>query len=88
MNRIALAALTAYRVEVEAGHATVDRPPRLGGATVKYNLYVGEANGGAHLHGWLRTTAFNARTSINTLVVAALAHAPAGDVARAATAEA
>jgi len=87
MNQIALTALTAYRTEVEAGHTTVGGPPRMGGATVKYNLYVGEADGGIHLHDWLRTTAFHARTSINTLVVAALAHAPAAAAARVAAAE-
>jgi len=70
MNSIALAVITAYRVEVEAGHATPKGRARVGSETVKYSVRVDH-----DLYEWLRTTAFHARTSINALVVAALTRA-------------
>jgi len=69
MNSIALAAITVYRAELEAGRIMMDRRPREG-ETVQYNLYIGD-----DLGGWLRTTALHAHTSINAMVIAALIHA-------------
>ncbi len=76
MNNIALAAVTAYRTEVEAGRIAPERGAPERGEIVKYNLRVGD-----DLHEWLRTTAFYARTSINALGVAALARAHAAQAA-------
>ncbi len=73
MNSIALAAVAASRAEVVAPEPGA--PER--GTVVKYNVRVGD-----ELHEWLRTTAFDARTSINALVVAALARAHAAQTAR------
>ncbi len=72
MNSIALAAVAAYRAEVEAARIAPERGAPARGETVTYNVRVGDA-----LHEWLRTTAFYARTSINALVVAALTRAHA-----------
>ncbi len=72
MNSIALAAVAAYRAEVEAARIAPERGAPERGAVVKYNVQVGDK-----LHEWLRTTAFYARTSINALVVAALTRAHA-----------
>ncbi len=72
MNSIALAGVTAYRAEVEAARIAPERGAPARGEMVKYNLRVGD-----ELHAWLRTTAFDARTSINALVVAALTRAHA-----------
>ncbi len=72
MNSVALAAVVAYRAEVEAGRSAPER-----GDVVKYNVRVGD-----ELHEWLRTTAFYARTSINALIVAALTRAHAAQTAR------
>jgi len=72
MNSIALAAVAAYRAEVEAGRIVPERGAPERGEIVKFNLRVGD-----DLHEWLRTTAFYARTSINALGVAALALAHA-----------
>jgi len=72
MSSIALAAMEGYRTEVEAGRIVPERgvPERSEIAT--YNVRVGD-----DLYQWLRTTAFDARTSINVLGVAALARAHA-----------
>lgn len=68
MNSIALAAVAAYRNEVEAGRIVLERGAPVQGETVKYNVRVGD-----DLYEWLRTTAFHARLSINALIVASLA---------------
>ncbi len=77
MNSIALAAVAAYRAEVEAGRIVPERGAPERGEAVKYNVRVGD-----EVHEWLRTTAFYARTSINALVVAALTRAHAAQVDR------
>ncbi len=77
MNSIALAAVAAYRAEVEAGQSAPERGAPERGEAVKYNVRVGD-----ELHEWLRTTAFYARTSINALVVAALTRAHAAQAER------
>ncbi len=77
MNSIALAAVAAYRAEVEAGRSAPERGVPARGEMVKYNVRVDD-----ELHEWLRTTAFYARTSINALIVAALARAHAAQTAR------
>ncbi len=77
MNSSALAGVTAYRAEVEAGRIAPERGAPARGEVVTYNVRVGD-----DLHAWLRTTAFDARTSINALVVAALTRAHAGQPER------
>jgi len=72
MNSIALAAVAAYRAEVEAARIAPERGAPARGEVVTYNVRVDD-----DLHEWLRTTAFDARTSINALVVAALTRAHA-----------
>ncbi len=76
MNSIAVASIDDYRAEVEAGRIAPERGVRGGtrgdGEMVKYNVQVKD-----DLREWLRTTAFHARTSINALLVAALARAHA-----------
>jgi len=67
-------AIIAYRVEVEAGHTTLEGLLREGRAGIKYPICVSD-----ELYEWLRTTAFHARTSINAVVVTALTHAPTHD---------
>ena len=68
MNSIVLESVSAYRAAVEAGEVT---PSKESGAehdtVVKYNVRVDD-----DLYEWLRTTAFYARVSINTLLIAAL----------------
>lgn len=77
MNSVALAAVVAYRAEVEAARIAPERGAPERGDVVKYNVRVGD-----ELHEWLRTTAFYARTSINALIVAALTRAHAAQTAR------
>jgi len=77
MNSIALAAVAAYRAEVEAAQIAPEPGAPERGEMVKYNVRVGD-----DLHAWLRTTAFDARTSINALAVAALARAHAATAER------
>ncbi len=72
MTSVALAAITAYRAEVEGGHITRERLPRVGGETTVYSIQLDDDR-----YEWLRTTAFQARTSMNALVVAALTRAHA-----------
>lgn len=72
MNSIALASINAYRAAVEAGGVAPERGTREGDEATKYNVRVGD-----ELYEWLRATAFHARTSINALLVAALARAHA-----------
>ncbi len=72
MSSIVLAAVAAYRIEVEAGRIVPERGAPERGEIVAYNMRVGD-----DLYKWLRTTAFDARTSINALAVAALALAHA-----------
>jgi len=72
MQSIILEGVEAYRVEWEAGHATREGRVLAAGEIVKYNLRLDDDP-----YEWLRTTAFHARTSINALVVAALACAHA-----------
>ena len=68
MNSIVLESVVAYRAAVEAGEVT---PTKESGAehdtVVKYNVRVDD-----DLYEWLRTTAFYARVSINTLLIASL----------------
>jgi hypothetical protein len=68
MNSIVLESVAAYRTAVNAGQIT---PSKETGAehdtVVKYNVRVDE-----DLYEWLRTTAFYARVSINTLLISAL----------------
>ena len=68
MNSIVLESVSAYRAAVEAGEVT---PAKESGAehdtVVKYNVRVDD-----DLYEWLRTTAFYARVSINTLLIASL----------------
>jgi hypothetical protein len=68
MNSIVLESVVAYRAAVEAGEVT---PTKESGAehdtVVKYNVRVDD-----DLYEWLRTTAFYARVSINTLLITAL----------------
>jgi len=77
MNSIALAAVAAYRAEVEAARIAPERGAPERAEIVKYNVRVDD-----DLHAWLRTTAFYARTSINALAVAALARAHAATAER------
>jgi len=72
MNSIALEAVAAYRIEVEAGRVALERGALIQGETMKYNVRLGD-----DLYEWLRTAAFHAHLSINALVVAALARAHA-----------
>ncbi len=68
MNSIVLESAVEYRRDVEAG--TVAPSKETGGdpdSVVKYNVRVED-----DLYEWLRTTAFYARVSINSLLVAAL----------------
>jgi len=77
MNSIALAAVAAYRAEVEAARIAPERGAPERAEIVTYNVRVDD-----DLHAWLRTTAFYARTSINALAVAALARAHAATAER------
>ncbi len=72
MHSITVEVVSAYRVEVEAGHTTLEGLLREERAGIKFPVRVSD-----DLYEWLRTTAFHARTSINAVVVAALAHAQA-----------
>jgi len=75
MKTIVLEAVTAYRAEVDA-HGGAPRPTTLdGGRQVTYNIRLDN-----DLYTWLRTTACDARVSINSLVCAALAYTSAGHV--------
>jgi len=67
MNSIVLAAVRAYRAEMEAGRTMLEGRGAGGGATTTYNVRLDDDR-----YEWLRTTAFDTRTSINALVVAAL----------------
>jgi hypothetical protein len=67
MNSIVLEAVADYRTTVEAGEVTPTKGAPERDAIVKYNVRVDE-----DLYEWLRTTAFFARVSINTLLIAAL----------------
>lgn len=68
MNSIVLEAAGEYRAAIDAGRIV---PSKDSGAepdtVVKYNVRVED-----ELYEWLRTTAFYARVSINSLLVAAL----------------
>ena len=77
MNSIALAAVAAYRAEVEAARIAPERGAPERAEIVTYNVRVDD-----DLHAWLRTTAFYARTSINALAVAAWARASAATAER------
>lgn len=68
MNSIVLEAVAEYRAAVESGNATPAKENAGDDTVVKYNVRVED-----DLYEWLRTTAFYARLSINTLLVAALA---------------
>ena len=72
MSSVTRTAIAAYRAEVEAGRSPPERAAPERGDVVKYTVRVDD-----ELHEWLRTTAFYARTSINVLAGAALAHAHA-----------
>lgn len=72
MNSIVLAAVRTYRVEREAGRTTWEGWVAEGGATAPYNVRLDDDR-----YEWLRTTAFDTRTSINALVVTALVRAHA-----------
>lgn len=72
MQSIMLEAIDAYRVEVDAGRTTLEELPGERGATVTYNVHVGD-----DLYEWLRTTAFYQRTSMTAMIVAALTSAQA-----------
>ncbi len=76
MNRIVLAAVGAYRAEREAGRTMREGRVAGGGATAPSNVRLD-----AERYDWLRTTAFATRSSINALVVAALARAHADQAA-------
>jgi len=68
MNSIVLSAVGEYREAIESGQATPSADQRgTSGDTVKYNVRVDD-----DLYEWLRTTAFYARLSINTLVATSL----------------
>jgi len=83
MNSIVLAAVGAYRAEREAGRTTWEGRVTGGGATAPYNVRLDDER-----YEWLRTTAFATRSSINALVVAALARAQADHVEGAAAPDA
>jgi len=72
MRSMVLEAVATYRTEVEAGRIAPEhgKVVRSEAAISTYNL-----RAGAELYEWLRATAFDAHTSINALVVAALARA-------------
>ncbi len=72
MNSIVLEAVAASRADLDAGQGAPGQPPRDGGRQVAYNVRLD-----TDTYNWLRTTAFYARTSINALIVAALARAQA-----------
>jgi len=72
LSSIVRAAVTAYRTEVEAGRIVPEHDAPECGEIVAYNVRVGD-----DLYQWLRVTAFDARTSINALGIAALARAHA-----------
>ncbi len=81
MNSIVLESVAAYRANLDAtggapGQATLD-----GGPQVKYNVRLDNDT-----YEWLRTTAFYARVSINSMICAALAqeHAAQAGPAKAA----
>ncbi len=61
-----------YRAEVDAGRTTVKGRVSRNGEIAVYNIRLDDDS-----YEWLRRTAFEARTSINALVVAALARAHA-----------
>lgn len=68
MNSIVLEATEEYRAAVDAGQVTPNREAASEHtAVVKYNVRVED-----DLYEWLRTTAFYARLSINTLLIAAI----------------
>ncbi len=83
MNSIVLAAVGAYRAEREAGRTTREGRGAGGGATTPYNVRLDDER-----YEWLRTTAVATRSSINALVVAALARAHADQAAEAAATDA
>ena len=78
MNSIVLEAVAAYRDATGGapGQATFD-----GGPQVKYNVRLDNDT-----YEWLRTTAFYARVSINSMICAALAREHAAQAAPARTA--
>ena len=70
MNSVALAALSAYQAEVDAGRTTVTVRASREGETTIGTIRLADGR-----YDWLRTTAFYARTSITALVVGALTRA-------------
>jgi len=68
MNSIVLTAVSEYRETIESGQVAPSADQRgASGDTVKYNVRVDD-----DLYEWLRTTAFYACLSINTLVATSL----------------
>ncbi len=67
MNSVALAAMGDYRAAIDAGQAKPDKSQAESAGVTKYNVRVDD-----DLYEWLRTTAFYAHLSINTLVVTSL----------------
>lgn len=68
MNSIVLEAVVEYRVAIDGGEVAPAKESPSDDTVVKYNVRVED-----DLYEWLRTTAFYARLSINTLLIAALA---------------
>ncbi len=74
INSVVLEAVVAYRADPDAsgGVPGPGQPMRDGERQVMYNVRLDD-----DLYTWLRTTAFSARVSINSLIGAALACASA-----------
>ncbi len=70
MNTVVVEAVRTYRTEVENGRFAPDHRVLVGGAKVTYPAHVDN-----EMYEWLRTTAFHQRSSMTTLIVAALVHA-------------
>ena len=70
MNTVVVEAVRAYRTEVENGRFAPDHRVLVGGAKVTYPAHVDN-----EMYEWLRTTAFHQRSSMTTLIVAALVQA-------------
>ncbi len=74
MNSIAVEAVRAYGLEVEDGRFAPDHKVVVGGNKVLHPVRLDN-----DLYEWLRTTASHQRTSMTTLMVAALVHARRSD---------
>ncbi len=67
MNSIVLEAVATYRADLDASGGAPEQTTFDGGPQVKYNVRLDN-----NTYEWLRTTAFYARVSINSMICVAL----------------